>query len=532
MGFRLDVAVPVNGRVRQATITALDEAGKVQFTDRADITSVKERGKLAERLAQRLKADPAAIGKKLDAAWNAQVKRLRQQEETKASRPAPPAAPADGIRETELGNARRLVRHFGQDFRHCHPWKKDLVWDGRRWREDDTAQAERWAKEIPRLLYEEAAAGDDSKRQQLVRHGLDSEKAKVIKATMALARSEPGVPVLPAQLDTDPYLLNVLNGTIDLRTGVLRTHRREDLLTKLAPVSFDPEATCPLWLKFLGRIMDGNDDVIGYLRRVVGYCLTGDVSEQALWFFHGQGANGKSTFLGAVLALFGDYGMQAVSDLLMVKGHEAHPTERADLFGRRFVATIETEEGKRMAEALMKQMTGGDKVRARKMHKDFFEFDPTHKIVLAANHKPQIRGTDLAVWRRIKMVQFDQTIPDEEKDKALPDKLRKELPGILNWALQGCLDWQKDGLGEPDEVRQATSQYQAEQDAVQGFLDARCHLHPEAKVQSSALLKVYHEWSGDQVMTGPAFRERLKAKGFSSKEGTGGCYHWHGIGLA
>ena len=233
---------------------------------------------------------------------------------------------------------------------------------------------------------------------------------------------------------------------------------------------------------------------------------------------------------GGLLGL-GDYGMQAVSELLMQKHHESHPTERADLFGKRFVATIETEEGKRLAEALMKQVTGGDPVRARKMRQDFFEFLPTHKIALAANHKPVVRGTDHAVWRRIKLVPFTVTIPDEEKDKNLPAKLKAEKPGILAWAIRGCLDWQRQGLGEPDEVRQATSQYQAEQDTVQGFISECCHLHPEAKANSSGLLAAYIEWSGDKLMTAPAFRKRMKDKGFESKEGTGGRYFWHGLTL-
>ena len=198
----------------------------------------------------------------------------------------------------------------------------------------------------------------------MLHHGLKWEDARAIARCLELAKSEPGVPLLPEELDRDPFLLNVLNGTLDLRNGHLRPHRREDLLTKLAPVSYCLRATCPLWLKFLDRIMDGNQALITYLQRVVGYGLTGDVSEQCLWFFHGAGANGKSTFLTTLLAMLGDYGMQAVSDLLMVKSHESHPTERADLLGKRFVATIETEEAKRMAEALMKQMTGGDKVRA------------------------------------------------------------------------------------------------------------------------------------------------------------------------
>jgi putative DNA primase/helicase len=264
----------------------------------------------------------------------------------------------------------------------------------------------------------------------------------------------------------------------------------------------------------------------------VGHGLTGDVSEQALWFFYGTGANGKSTFLATILALLGDYAMQAVSDLLMVKHHESHPTERADLFGKRFVATIETEEGKRIAEALMKQMTGGDKVRARKCFKDFFEFDATHKIVLAANHKPTIKGTDHANWRRIKLVPFTVTIPDEEKDKELPQKLKNELPGILAWAVRGCLDWQKYGLGEPEEIKAATDKYRVEQDSVEGFIKECCAIHPEFRVKASTLFGAYETWSGDKLMTLRAFGDRLREKRFESKRGHGGAYFWHGIALS
>ena len=333
-------------------------------------------------------------------------------------------------------------------------------------------------------------------------------------------------------LDCDPFVLNVLNGTVDLRTGRLHPHRRENLLTKLAPVSYSPLATCLLWLKFLDRIMDGNQELITYLQRVVGYGLTGDVSEQCLWFFHGTGANGKSTFLTTLLAILGDYGMQSVSDLLMVKNHESHPTERADLLGKRFVATIETEEGNRVAEALMKQMTGGDKIRARKMRQDLFEFEPTHKIVLAANHKPTVRGTDLAAWRRIKLIPFTVTIPEAEKDKSLPERLKTELSGILAWAVRGCLDWMREGLAEPDKVRQATTDYQSEQDSVQGFIDECCVIHPDRRVKASDLLEKFHSWSGDRLMTRPAFGQRLREKGFESKRGHGGGYLWLAIGLA
>ena len=292
-------------------------------------------------------------------------------------------AEADGIHETDLGNARRVIARHGDDLRFVHPWKSWLVWDGRRWARDATAETVRRVKETQGAMFRDAIkrinelanAGSDEARaerdtaKRLVAHALKWEDARAIARCIELAKSEAGVPMLPDDMDRDHWLLNVENGTLDLRTGTLRPHRRLDLITKLAPVTYDQTASCPRWLSVLDRIMGGNRDLITYLQRVCGYCLTGDVSEQCLWFFHGAGANGKSTFLGALLAMLGDYGMQAVSDLLMVKHNEAHPTERADLFGKRFVATIETEEGKRLAESLMKQLTGGDRMRRRGMRR-------------------------------------------------------------------------------------------------------------------------------------------------------------------
>jgi putative DNA primase/helicase len=277
--------------------------------------------------------------------------------------------------------------------------------------------------------------------------------------------------------------------------------------------------------------MDGNRDLTGYLQRLVGYGLTGITTEQCLWLFHGAGANGKSTFLCTVLAMLGEYGMQAVSDLLLAKHNETHPTERADLFGKRFVCTIETDEGKRMAEALLKQLTGGDRVRARKMRQDFFEFDMTAKLILAANHKPTIRGTDYAMWRRVKLVPFTVTIGEDEKDKHLVEKLKTELPGVLAWAVRGCLDWQANGLGEPDEVRIATSGYQAEMDLLAGFISEVCFVHPSAKAQSSKLFEAFQEWSSDRWMTQKTFTEALKAKGYELVKGTGGRVFCNGLGL-
>ncbi len=465
----------------------------------------------------------------------------------------PPAADANvDVHLTDLGNARRVVKRHGRDLRFVHPWKTWLVWDERRWAEDQIGEAVRrvketqgslfkWAEAKLKELAEQGGEGDqdeDEERKaklkqlrQLLAHLLKWEDTRAVARCLESARSEPGIPALPAQLDADPFLLNVLNGTIDLRTGRLRPHRREDLLTKLAPVRYDPRATCPLWLRCLERWMDGNPNLPGYLQRVAGYGMTGSVSEQVLWFLYGAGANGKSTFLLVLLSLLGDYAMQAVSDLLMAKHNESHPTERADLFGRRFVCTIETDSGKRLAEALLKSLTGGDKVRARKMRQDFFEFDPTHKLFLAANHKPVIRGTDYAVWRRIKLVPFTVTIPEREKDKQLPEKLKAEASGILNWMLAGCRDWQQGGLGEPNEVRDATAAYQAEQDSVAQFIAECCVRQADARVKVSLLFEAYGRWSGDKFITQPAFNERLRAKGFESKRVTQG-YFWCGLALA
>jgi putative DNA primase/helicase len=448
-----------------------------------------------------------------------------------APKPEPAPGP-DEIHLTELGNARRLVLARGRDFRHCFPWRRDLVWDGTRWIEDNTQQIVRWAKAVIRDIYREASEtldGDD--RTNLLAHGRRSEADKAIKAFVNLARSEPTIPVLPEQMDADPYLFNVANGTLNLRTGELHKPRREDLLTKLAPVEFVPEAQCPTWIAFLNKVMDGKADLIAYMQRCVGYALTGNVDEHCLWLLHGSGCNGKSTFLGTVLALLGDYGLQAVSELLMARSHEAHPTERADLFRKRFVATIEVDQGKRLAESLMKQMTGGDRIRARRLYQDFFEFEPTHKIFLAANHKPEVAGTDLAVWRRIKLVPFVVTIAEHEKDKALAAKLRKELSGVLAWAVRGCLNWQQGGLGEPKEVRQATDEYRQEQDSVQQFIDACCFVNREARAGATPLYEAYLAWSGNKGMSQKAFGTKLGEKGFAVKAGHGNVQFRVGIGL-
>ncbi|MCC6740597.1 MAG: hypothetical protein IT452_16255 [Planctomycetia bacterium] len=304
-------------------------------------------------------------------------------------------------RFTDTGNAKRLVLRRGNDLRYCYQGGKWLVWDGRRWRIDDGDCVMLLAKETARAIYTEAAATEDSEdAEALSKHATSSLSEKRLRAMIALACSE--CPIAPQEFDADPWLLNVANGTLDLRSGALREHRRDDRLSKLVPVAFDSEAACPTWHTFLLRIFNGNEALIAFVQRAVGYGLTGHIREQVLFFLHGTGANGKSTFLEALLSTLGpDYAIQAAPNLLMAKNFDAHPTEVADLHGKRFVATVEVGEGRKLAEVLVKQLTGGDTLKARRMREDFWSFAPTFKIFLAANHKPAVTGTDHAIWRRI-----------------------------------------------------------------------------------------------------------------------------------
>ena len=342
-----------------------------------------------------------------------------------------------------------------------------------------------------------------------------------------------GIPVLPEQLDTDRWLLNVLNGTIDLRTGDLREHRRENLITKLAPVIYDPEAACPVWLAFLNRIMCNNDVVIDFLQRAIGYALTGDTREQCLFLLYGTGANGKSTFIETLRAMLGDYACQTDFTTFLVSRSDAVRNDLAALRGGRFVSAVEVESGRHLNEALVKQVTGGDAITARFLYQEFFTFLPQFKIFLAANHKPVIWGTDDGIWRRIRLIPFTETIPVSEQDKNLLAKLRSELPGILNWAIEGCLAWQRSGLGEPEEIDFATEMYREESDPVGCFIEDCCEINPEAKTQARKLYEAFREWcedSGELAMNKKRFGMRLEEREFK-KTRIGNMRGWLGLKL-
>ncbi|MEA3401315.1 MAG: phage/plasmid primase, P4 family [Armatimonadota bacterium] len=433
---------------------------------------------------------------------------------------------------TDLGNSQRLVAAHGDDMRYCHPWDRWLVWDGRRWREDDAGLAAARAKTLPQIIYDEAAAcGDSKRREALGDHAHRTEARSRLRNALALAQSD--LPVLSDELNRDGWLLNVQNGTLDLRTLELRPHRRGDMLTHLLPVAYDPEAEAPRWERFLLEIMDGDEELAAFLRRAAGYSLTGDVREDALFFLHGSGANGKSTFLHTLLRLAGPLGTQAQADLLMSSRWGKHPTGVADLFGKRLVATIEPEAGRHLAESLVKQLTGGDRIKARRMREDFWEFEPTHKIWLAANHKPRIRGDDHAIWRRIKLVPFEVRFEGELEDKQLEDKLAAELPGILNWALQGCPEWQERGLDVPGAVRDATDLYREEEDELSRFFAEETITGDGVTLKFSRLWRRYLDWcedAGEKPITKTAMGRELTERGYAKDENK--PHAWRlGIGL-
>lgn len=462
---------------------------------------------------------------------------------------SPPAAPpgpptdaqvtprdADGEHRTDLGNAARLVRLHGDDLRYARGlgW---MVYEGGRWSRDTTGGAMRAAKATVRGMYQEASEiADDRDRAAFAKWALQSESAGRLAAMLTLAESERAVACSTDDFDADPYLLNCTNGTLDLRSGELHPHDRADLITKQAPVAYDPEAQCPSWRAFLARIFEPVPDVISFLQRAIGYALTGDTSEQVMFLLYGTGANGKSTLLQTLAAVLGDYAQATPAATLMVRDRNNNATnDLARMAGARLVTAIESDEGKRLAEGLIKQMTGGDKIVARYLHQEFFEFTPQFKLFLATNHKPIIRGTDYAIWRRIHLVPFLVTIPEEERDPYMAQRLGAEAPGILAWAVEGYQQIRLSRLEPPPSVTGATSDYRAEMDLIAAFLEECCAVERTMMVAAGALYAAYKAWaeeSGERPITQRTFSLRLQERGHhTERRGAGSKPHWMGLGL-
>lgn len=391
--------------------------------------------------------------------------------------------------------------------RYVSAWGKWLEWNGHQWKQDDTLRAYDLARAV--CIDSAPMAGDSVSLKRKVK------SAATRAAVVNLAQSDRRHAAIVDQWDKDIWMLNTPAGMVDLRTGVMREARIDDYATKSTSVS--PTGDCPLWREFVRQICDFDDDLCGFLQRVIGYSLTGDTREQCLFFFYGTGANGKGTFLNTLRDVFSDYATVAGMDVFTESKHDRHPQELARLRGARLVCAQETEQGKRWAEARIKALTGGDPITAHFMRQDDFEFIPQFKLIIAGNHKPALRNIDEAMRRRLHMVPFTVTIPPDKRDKDLGAKLRSEAAAILKWAIDGCLAWQKFGLQPPESVLTATNEYLNSQDVFGLWID-ECTLRKPEKTKSSALHKSYKRWceeKGEYSMRSSDFINMLEGRGFN-----------------
>lgn len=456
----------------------------------------------------------------------------------------------DGEMLNDMGNARRMAAKFGQEIRYCCDAGRWYVWDGRRWAKDEAGRLMVMAKTTIDGMMQyalsakelaEAAADKDALNavRAFERHAVTSGNHRRLQAMIALAASEQGIFVMASEMDSDGWLFNCANGTIDLRTGGLRQHDRADLITKISDVAYDRNAQCPHWEAFVTSIFANDPELIDFVHHAAGYTLTGNTSEQVFFILYGCGSNGKSTFITTLRSIFGNYETKTSTDTLTEKTSPA-TNDIAALHGARFVNAVETRAGKKLAESLVKELTGQDAVSARFLYQEFFTFTPVFKLWLACNHVPTIHGQDQGIWRRIRMIPFTRQYHDKDsglepvKDKTLPDKLSSEKSGILAWLVRGCLSWQGNGLPSASAVYAATGQLQQDMDIFGEFLDDRCYFDQAAYTKASDLYAAYCEWSeenGEKPISKRWFGMRLSERGNCEQARTNVARIWIGIGL-
>jgi len=421
---------------------------------------------------------------------------------------------------TDVGNARRFVDAEGEDSRFSVAHDKWIRWNGSFWEADGSEQIFKKAMAVTDSMIREAAnVGNPDLKKKMVTHALRSQGKQSIANMVFLAR--PLLAVEPRELDRDPFLFNAANGVVDLRTGQLREARREDFMTVVSPVAYDPDARSPLWEHFLYESTGGDADLMAFLQRAVGYSLTGDASEEKLFFIHGRGATGKSTFLEAVKAMLGGYSATADFESFLKRSNTGGArSDLARLVGKRFVASVEVDEGKQLAEGLVKQITGGDKLTVRHLYREEFEYDPQFKLWLSANHSPRVSADDDAMWRRILLIPMDNVVPEDRRDPHLKPQLKDpdtEGRAVLAWAVAGCLAWQKQRLGVPNVVKQATEEYRVRMDVVSEFVQERLVMDGYERIRAGLLLENYNEWARERNYP----RENMRSFGSKVQERIG-----------
>ena len=374
------------------------------------------------------------------------------------------------VQFTDATNAERFSREFGNEVRFNAAWKKWIVFNGRNWVVDDGALIHEKGLKMVRGIYSDLLRTTDYRDMiEIEKYGILCESVRRREALIRAASWIKELNIDTNEVDSDPWLLCVKNGTLDLRSGEFRGHEKGDYITKMADVDYTPGADCPEWKKFIREIMNYNNDLIQYIQTVCGWAITGDISEQTMFILFGSGANGKSTFLNTLMRLLGDYAIATPTETFMSRKGEQIGNDLARLKGTRFVTTTETEQGKKIAEPLIKQITGNDRITARFLYGEYFNFQPTFKVFMATNHKPS-KGADHGIWRRIKLIPFTTRIPEEKQDKRLEEKLASEVSGILNWLLEGVFRWRKEGLKAPPVVLAATDEYRCDMDVIGNFV--------------------------------------------------------------
>ena len=427
---------------------------------------------------------------------------------------------------TEDALAVSFTSRYKNDWRYVAAWGKWLMWDGQRWRSEDTLAASDLVRHVCRFA---SLKSDNPKlAAKLAASG-------TISGVERLARADRRHAGTTDEWDADEWSINTPGGVVDLRTGRMRAHDRGDRMTKICTATIQPGSTCPNWMAFLADVTGGDAAQIHYLQKVFGYCMTGSTQEHALFFLYGTGANGKSVFVNTIFTLMGDYAANAPMDTFMESRGDRHPTDLAGLRGARFVGATETEQGRRWNESKIKEITGGDRVSARFMRQDFFTYLPQFKLVIAGNHKPAIRNIDEAMRRRLHLIPFTITVPPEKRDKQLQAKLLVERNAIFEWGVQGCLAWQREGLIAPESVVSATKEYFESEDALGRWLEERCVRVNSARSLTTELFADWKQWAeaaGEFVGSQRRFSDLLLTRGLEKWRNSAGVRGYQGVGLA